>query len=101
MLNKTKIRTMGKFNRKQKKVLLTGLLIISAAIIIWLFFGGEVFTKTEVLIEKQDEFLGTTYKEWKSQFVLGLDYTLGFAALVTIMTSILTWQLKTKRVEEK
>ena len=63
-------------NKKQKITLIAGLLIIAAAFIVWLSYGGELFTKTQVLIEKKDELFGTTYKEWKDQFIWGLDYTL-------------------------
>jgi hypothetical protein len=39
-------------NRKQKIVLLTGLIIIAAALLFWLTNGAEIFTKTAVLVEK-------------------------------------------------
>ncbi|PJA96516.1 MAG: hypothetical protein CO129_06100 [Ignavibacteriales bacterium CG_4_9_14_3_um_filter_34_10] len=84
-----------KINTKQKRVLLTGLLISIAAIIIWLSFGAEIFTKTKVLVETKDEIFGDT-KEWKDHFVLGLDYTLGFIAFVNIAFFILVWKLKSK-----
>lgn len=84
-----------KFNSKQKRVLLIGLLINIAAIIIWLSFGAEIFTKTKVFVEVNDEIFGNT-KEWKDQFVLGLDYTFGFIAFVNIAFFILVWKLKSK-----
>jgi hypothetical protein len=59
-------------NKKQKTTILIGLLIIIVTVIIWLSSGGEIFTKTQVLIEKKDELFGTTYKQWQNKFVFGL-----------------------------
>lgn len=85
-------------NIKQKKVLLIWLLLSLAALIIWFAFGGEVFTKTKVLVEKQDDFLGTTYKEWEDKFILGLDYTLGFIGILFVITTSLLWKMRTKKL---
>lgn len=83
-------------NNKQKKILVIGLLLSLAALIIWAGFGAEVFTKTQVLVEKKDELFGTAYKEWKDQFVLGLDYTLGFIGAVFVLSTVLLWKTRTK-----
>ena len=42
-------------NKKQKIVLVVGAVLIFSALILWLAHGGEIFTKTQVLIEKQDD----------------------------------------------
>lgn len=76
-------------NKKQKITLIIGLLIIAAAFIVWLSYGGELFTKTQVLIEKKDELFGTTYKEWKDQFIWGLDYTLYVTGATVFVCGIL------------
>jgi hypothetical protein len=68
------------------------LLLIAAAFLIWLGFGAEIFTKSRVLVEKQDELLGTSYKEWKDQFVLGLDYTLGLSGFIILSSFIIIWR---------
>lgn len=73
-----------------------GLLLSLAALIIWLGFGVEIFTKTQVLVEIKDDLLGTNYKEWKDQFVLGLDYKLGFIGAVFILSTFLIWKTRTK-----
>lgn len=86
-----------RFNNKQKRVLFIGLLLSLAALIIWFGFGAEIFTKTKVLVEKKDDLLGTTYKEWKDQFILGLDYTLGIIGFVLLGSVILIWKWKDKR----
>lgn len=84
-----------KLNQKQKKIICVWLLIISAAILLWVGFGSEVFTKTQIIVEKRDELLGTTYKEWRNQFVLGLDYTLAFIALVSVIAIGFAWRHRT------
>jgi len=85
-----------KLNQKQKKVFYFWLLIVAAAIFTWIGFGGEVFTKTQIIVEKRDELLGTTFKEWEEKFVLGLDYTIGFIGIVSMITAFIVWWLKTK-----
>lgn len=84
-------------NKNQKKTIFIGLLLIVVAFIIWLVFGGEIFTKTRVLVEKQDELFGTTYKEWQDKFILGLDYTLGIISLIILSTSIIIWRQRKLR----
>lgn len=59
-------------NKYQKRTIIIGLIIIVAAVIVWLASGGEIFTKTQVLIEKKDALFGTTYKELQDKFVFGL-----------------------------
>jgi len=73
-------------NKSQKRILFIGLLAIVTALLMWIGFGGEIFTKTQVIVEKQNELFGTTYKEWKDQFILGLDYTLAFIVLAVMLT---------------
>lgn len=85
-----------KINGKQKRTLIYGIILILVSILVWLSYGGEIFTKSEVLIEKHDELLGTTYKEWKEQFVLGLDYTFGFIGTVVFLFSIIFWKQRNK-----
>ncbi|MCO6473850.1 MAG: hypothetical protein J5I57_08985 [Melioribacteraceae bacterium] len=84
-----------KLNKKQKRTIIISSILILISLIVWQSFGGEIFTKTEILIEKNDEMLGTSYKEWKDQFVLGLDYTLAFIGLVVSVTVLFLWRLKT------
>lgn len=86
-----------KINDKQKKSIYLWLILSIVALIVWIGSGSEIFTKTQVLVEKQDELMGTTIKEWKDQFVLGLDYTLGFIGIITIITLGFIWKLKTKQ----
>lgn len=85
-----------KINRTQRRTLFIGLILIVIALLVWIGFGSEIFTKTEVLIEKSDEHLGTSYKEWKDKFILGLDYVIGFVGVVVILVSILLWKQRSK-----
>lgn len=81
-----------KLNHNQKKTFIIGLLLIAAAFLVWAGFGAEIFTKTQVLVEKKDELFGNSYKEWKDQFVLGLDYTLAFSGVIFLSSSIIIWR---------
>jgi len=85
-----------KLNKRQKRTLLMALLLIAAALLVWIGFGGEIFTKTKVLVEIQDEIFGTT-KEWKDQFVLGLDYTLAFSGITVLLALVFTFLQRDKR----
>lgn len=85
-----------KVNKKQKRTVLVSILLIIIALIIWQIFGGEIFTKTEVLIKKYDELLGTSYKEWQEKFILGLDYTLAIIAVIVFVGSTVFYLQKSK-----
>ena len=87
-------------NKKQKIVLIIGAVLIIAAFILWAAHGGEILTKNQVLIEKQDELFGTTYKEWKDKFVLGLDYAGGFSGVVALISGILFIVFRNKKSKE-
>ena len=64
-------------NKKQKQVITLGIILIAATFIIWLLAGGDFFTKTQILVEKEitelDQMLGVTpQKEYQDSFVFGL-----------------------------
>lgn len=86
-----------KLNKKQKRTVLIGLFVIAAAIIVWLGFGAEIFTKTQVIVEKKDELFGTTYKEFEDKFVLGLDYTAAFSFAVLVITGVLAFFQRSRK----
>ena len=76
-------------NKRQKSIRNISILLIIITLIVWVSFGMEFFTKTEVLVEVNDELYGTI-KEWKDQFVLGLDYTLAvIGGIVAIGASLI------------
>jgi hypothetical protein len=84
-------------NNKQKIILATAILIIAILLIVWSVSGGEIFTKTQVLIEKKDELFGTTYKQWQNKFVWGLDLTGAASAAVVIISGFLIYRFKQKK----
>lgn len=83
-------------NKKQKTVLLTGIIIIAISLIIWLLYGGEIFTKTEVLVEKHDELFNSTYREWEDKFIWGLDLSLVISGVAAVVCGILFIVFKKK-----
>lgn len=72
-------------NKKQKIVVITAGLILLSVITVWLIYGAEIFTKTEVLVESKDELFGWIEKKWIDKFVWGLDLTL-IVSIVTLLT---------------
>jgi hypothetical protein len=84
-------------NKKQKIVASISGIIISVLLFIWLLHGGEIFTKTQVLIEKEDLLFGTTYNEWQDKFILGLDYTLAAIGGIILVSGILIFTFKNKK----
>jgi hypothetical protein len=84
-------------NKKQKIVLVIGAVLIFSALILWLAHGGEIFTKTQVLIEMQDDLFGTTYNEWEDRIVVGLDYAGGFSGIVAVISAVLFFFFRTKK----
>ncbi len=84
-------------NKKQKIVLVVGAVLIFSALILWLAHGGDIFTKTQVLVEVQDDLFGTTYKEWEDKIVIGLDYAGGFSGIVFVISAVLFFFFRTKQ----
>jgi hypothetical protein len=64
-------------NIEQKRIISIGLILIGVTVVIWLLSGGDFFTKTQILVEKEatelDKMLGITpQKEYQDSFVFGL-----------------------------
>ena len=79
------------FNPKQKKTLVAGFILIIVVLLVWVSFGLEIFTKTQVIVEKTDELFGTTYKEFEDKFILGLDYSAAISALIAVITGVVVF----------
>ena len=87
-------------NKNQKNVLIIGIILIAIVLIYWFTQGAEIFTKSQVLVDKTtdlDRMLGVENKEYVDKFVLGLDYAGGFSAAVAAFSGILIYLLRNKR----
>ncbi len=83
-------------NTKQKTVLYAAVAIIIVSLVVWQLYGGEIFTKNQVLVEVEDELFGTT-KEWKDQFVWGLDLSGIISGVTGLVSAILFFVFRTKK----
>jgi hypothetical protein len=88
-----------KFNKKQKLVLYSAFSVITVSLTIWLAYGGEIFTKNQVLVEVKDEIFDMTTKEWKDKFIWGLDLSLIITGITTVISIILLFFFRTKKVK--
>lgn len=84
-------------NKKQKVILVVSIIIIFASFIVWLSYGSEVFTKTQVLIESKDELFGWTEKKWVDQFIWGLDLTLSITGIMILTGGLLVFLMRSKK----
>ncbi|MCK7526564.1 MAG: hypothetical protein MZV64_57725 [Ignavibacteriales bacterium] len=102
-------------NKNQKYIAVIGIILIAIALFYWYSQGAEVFTKTQVLIDKTtdlDRMLGVENKEYVDQFVFGLlpsgmssimeiISTASISGVVVILSGILIYLLRNKRKETK
>jgi len=86
-------------NKKQKYVLIITSIIVLLMIVIWISSGSEIFTKTQVLVEKKDELFGWTEKHWVNKFVIGLDLTVTIDFVAIIAASFLLFIFGRKKTE--
>jgi len=84
-------------NKRQKCVVILALIVIILTFIIWISSGSEIFTKTQILVEKKDELFGWTEKQWVKKFVLGLDLTLLIDFVTIIVSTILFFIFRRKK----
>lgn len=87
-------------NKTQKRIRLTAVILIVIVFIVWLVYGGEIFTKTQVLVEINDEIFGPR-KEWHDQFIWGLDLTLLISGIIVFVTVPLLFLTRTKNKDIK
>ncbi len=83
-------------NKKQKIVLYIATLIIIITFIIWLINGGEIFTKTQILVETKNELFGWTEKKWLNRFIWGLDLSLLISIITILISGLLLYLLRKK-----
>ncbi len=103
-------------NSKQKSVVIIGLILIAITVTIWLLGGSEIFTKTQILVEKEvseiDKLLGIPpQKEYQDKFVFGLvppglTATAEFisastvSGLIAVISGLLFILFKSKKLKE-
>jgi hypothetical protein len=83
-------------NKKQKYIIYIGLAIIILSLVFWQVFGGDIYTKTQVLVETEDELFGTT-KEFVDQFVWGLDLSALISGTTILISAVLMFLFRTKK----
>ena len=102
-------------NKKQRNILIIGIILIAAVLIVWYSQGSEVFTKTQVLIDKTtdlDRMLGVENKKFVDKFVFGLLPSgfssiiellsvTTFSAIIIFITGFLIYLFKNKKKEIK
>jgi len=100
-------------NNKQKLIITVGIFLIVVTVIIWLLNGGDFFTKTQILVEKEvselDKMLGIPpQKEFKDTFVFGLVppgltatmemvSAATISGLIVVISGILFFRFKSKK----
>lgn len=84
-------------NKKQKIVLYISLSIIIISFVLWIVFGGEIFTKTQVMIETKDELFGWTERKWVDKFVWGLDLSLALSFFSIVTGGLLIYLFRNKK----
>jgi hypothetical protein len=85
-------------NKKQKNTVSVVVLTIFLSLIVWLAFGREIFTKTQVLVEKRDElFPDIIEKQWVDKFIWGLDLSAAIILLTIIIGSVLYFRFRDKK----
>ncbi len=102
-------------NKNQKYVLIIGIILIALTLFYWYSQGAEVFTKTQVLVDKTtdlDRMLGVENKDYVDKFVFGLlpsgmtsimeiISTASITGVVVFLSGILIYLLRNKRKETK
>ncbi|KAF0152280.1 MAG: hypothetical protein FD143_1202 [Ignavibacteria bacterium] len=88
-------------NKKQKLVLIFVAAFISFSLIIWLAYGSEIFTKTQVLVEQKDELFGWTEKKWIDKFIWGLDLSAAISGISILIGAILFFMFRTKKIRKE
>lgn len=102
-------------NKTQKYIIAIGIILIGITLIYWYSQGAEVFTKTQVLVDKTtdlDRMLGVENKQYVDQFVFGLFpsgmssimemvSTASISGVVVLLTGILIYLFRNKKKETK
>jgi len=100
-------------NKNQKYVFVIGIILIISTLIYWLMQGAEIFTKTQILVDKTtdlDRMLGVVNKQYVDHFMFGF-LPSGFSVsiellsvsvisgILIVISGILIYLFKTKKKE--
>jgi len=102
-------------NKNQKYVLVFGIILIAITLFFWYSQGAQVFTKTQVLVDKTtdlDRMLGVEHKQYVDQFVFGLfpsgiasiaeiSSAISISGLIIVLTGFLIYLFRNKRKDKK
>jgi hypothetical protein len=102
-------------NKNQKYIAAIGIILIAITLFYWYSQGAEVFTKTQVLVDKTtdlDRMLGVENKQYVDQFVFGLfpsgmtsiaeiSSAASISTIVIVLAGILIYLFRNKRKEKK
>jgi cbb3-type cytochrome oxidase subunit 3 len=102
-------------NKNQKYIAAIGIILIAITLFYWYSQGSEVFTKTQVLVDKTtdlDRMLGVENKQYVDQFVFGLfpsgmtsiaeiSSAASISTIVIVLAGILIYLFRNKRKEKK
>jgi LPXTG-motif cell wall-anchored protein len=83
-------------NKKQKYLIIISFSLILITFAIWLYHGGEIFTKTQILVETKDDLFGWTESKWVDKFVWGLDLSLALSGIIIVSTAFLFFFFRKK-----
>lgn len=83
-------------NKRQKQILIASSAIVFSTIILWIIYGMEIFTKTQVLVETKDQLFGWKEKKWVDKFVLGLDLVAAINFGLIIVSGFLYYTFRNK-----
>lgn len=84
-------------NKSQQKILYISISIFFLLIAVWFFYGAEIFTKTQILVESKNELFGWTEKKWIDKFIWGLDLSLILSGVTFLVGGILFFLNRTKK----
>ncbi|HEX9253047.1 MAG TPA: hypothetical protein VF870_12445 [Ignavibacteriaceae bacterium] len=102
-------------NKNQKYVLAFGIILIAITLFFWYSQSAQVFTKSQVLVDKTtdlDRMLGVENKQYVDQFVFGL-FPSGMASIaeissaasisgvIIVLTGFLIYLFRNKRKDKK
>jgi len=94
-------------NSKQKYVIISALILLTAVLIWWLASGGEMLSKDGMWLEQEiselDEALGLEpQKVYQQKFILGLlPHTAVISGIIVVVAGILFFTFKSKKTKEK